>query len=787
MKYRPLSLPRVPAAQQLTANLLADPVTPVAASLIGFAGSSFPSLLRRARFVQGGSHFSYVSPLTLGFPYEFPPQQEKAAGDSLGQQQKREMDDEARANADLSDEERHKRETDAAMRRMDQVESALRAYEVAPPAHPGAACDPLPRARRHASFPSARLLGFSPEAHAACLPHLDVGDTREWIARSSGRAGPEEYSSGPIVDARSAGAAELHGAADSDGSASAIGEASAAARRAFSEWVSGRAVRVEPGKHGQDKSQGAGVRFFEASDRAKKGSEEEQRAAERDEQRERVRSVGDTDGYAPWSMRYGGDQFGEWAGQLGDGRAVTLLETVNPSTQERWEVQLKGAGRTPYSRFGDGLATLGSSVREFLACEYLAALGIPTSRALCVVGLPDLPVRREELNSAAVTTRIAGSWLRVGNFQIHSRLGEWESVRMLGEFVAREIYGWKDVVKGADEGGERPPWAERLIREVAKRNAVTFARWQAYGFMHGVLNTDNISLLGDTIDFGPYGFMDLVDQDEICNHSDYFGRYSYRMQPTMALFAIERLVEALAPVLGFEDVHGRAPRPCELLDADAKQRSEWADHATATRLEPIREELVDSLLAAWKSAWRERLGLVRADDADKAQLVDPLLEVLKGLDLTTMLRRLCAFPAALQAGRSDTHAVCEQFARDWIAHGGAAHSQSDAGEHKHTPATEWLERYATRLLDEARPAEQVERDMLARNPRFLLRNWITYEVGDRLERKQDTAFLERVRQMCARPFDAWGEGDGPEEELAEQRRLCEVKERLSSHLPSCSS
>lgn len=229
-----------------------------------------------------------------------------------------------------------------------------------------------------------------------------------------------------------------------------------------------------------------------------------------------------------------GHQFGQWASQLGDGRAISLLST--PTTPEvraatgfaTIELQLKGAGRTPYSRFADGLAVLRSSVREYLGSETMAALGQPTSRALALIGIPDVKVRRERIEGAAIVTRMSDYWIRIGNFEIQSYRQEWESLRLLSEFAGRHVFAFSDANGPPADGpvGNRS-LALHVVKESARRNALMVAGWQAYGFMHGVMNTDNIALNGACIDYGPYAFQDVFDPMHICNHSDGEGRYTF--------------------------------------------------------------------------------------------------------------------------------------------------------------------------------------------------------------------------------------------------------------------
>ena len=497
-----------------------------------------------------------------------------------------------------------------------------------------------------------------------------------------------------------------------------------------------------------------------------KGEEQEEgseaRILRRLDELEQKRASAQTSDYAPWSLCYGGHQFGVWAGQLGDGRAVTLLETKNPETGERWELQLKGAGRTPYSRFADGLATLTSSVREYLCSEAMGALGIPTSRALAVVSLPELHVVRERLNTAAITTRLCPSWLRIGSFQIHSSRGEWESVRILGEYVSHDLFGFKDVVKGGtvEDDTQRPVWVRRMVAEVAKRNARTIGLWQVYGFMHGVMNTDNIALTGHTIDYGPYAFMDLYDEGQICNHSDGEGRYSYRLQPTMGVFAIRELLNAVAPLVGFELEHNRAPAPGDLLTATPAQIDEWTELASDEFSQELEDVFTSTLLEQWKEAYRARLGLKTSESDDKSAIIDPLSNVLSELDFSTTLRRLCQLPALLKV-RSATlddegklKGVVDAFL--FGDAGAGLEPWYDAEvlpeymrSQKETQARTWLLTYARRLLQEGRDGDEVSKEMKAKNPRFVLRNWVTNEVAKRLEEDNDTDVLAKVLEVSS--------------------------------------
>jgi uncharacterized protein YdiU (UPF0061 family) len=247
-------------------------------------------------------------------------------------------------------------------------------------------------------------------------------------------------------------------------------------------------------------------------------------------------------GSEPLASVYSGHQFGVWAGQLGDGRAILLGETDGGL-----EVQLKGAGRTPYSRMGDGRAVLRSSIREFLCSEAMHGLGIPTTRALCVSG-SDQRVRREELETAAVVTRTAPSFLRFGHFEHFAAAGRIDELRALADFVIDRFY---PACRQTDRFGGNAYAA--FLESVSERTAALMAQWQAVGFCHGVMNTDNMSILGLTIDYGPFQFLDGFDPRHVCNHSDTAGRYAFNQQPNVAYWNLFCLAQALLPLIGEQE------------------------------------------------------------------------------------------------------------------------------------------------------------------------------------------------------------------------------------------
>lgn len=239
----------------------------------------------------------------------------------------------------------------------------------------------------------------------------------------------------------------------------------------------------------------------------------------------------------PIASVYSGHQFGIWAGQLGDGRAILLGEVEHQ--QQYWEIQLKGAGMTPYSRMGDGRAVLRSSIREYLCSEAMASLGIPTTRALAITG-SSLPVQRETTESAAVVTRMSPSFIRFGHFEHFSSNQQYEDLRNLADFVIQNHY--------VDCLSSTNPYLA-FYQAVMEKSIYLLAQWQAVGFCHGVLNTDNLSILGLTMDYGPFAFMDTFNWKYICNHSDQQGRYSYMNQPQVFHWNLVRLAEALLPLI----------------------------------------------------------------------------------------------------------------------------------------------------------------------------------------------------------------------------------------------
>ncbi|QTD47111.1 protein adenylyltransferase SelO [Ottowia testudinis] len=393
------------------------------------------------------------------------------------------------------------------------------------------------------------------------------------------------------------------------------------------------------------------------------------------------------EGSRPLASVYSGHQFGVWAGQLGDGRAILLGEMETPGGPSL-EVQLKGSGLTPYSRMGDGRAVLRSSIREFLCSEAMQALGIPTTHALCITG-SDQPVRREEVETAAVVTRVAPSFIRFGHFEHFSHHDQPDALKTLADFVIDQFY--------ASCRSAANPYAA-LLEAVTRRTAALIAQWQAVGFMHGVMNTDNMSILGLTIDYGPFQFMDGFDPNHTCNHSDHSGRYAYKRQPQIAHWNLFALGQALLPLIGEPD------------DAMAA-------------LEPYKTVFpgeLDRRMAA-------KLGMAHASGATRA-ITQELLTLLarERTDWTIFWRRLAQHAAGASA---DT--VRELF-------------------HERAAIDRILLQYRELLaLDGQAPDADL---MLKSNPAFVLRNYLA-EQAIALAKQKDFRMVHELLAVLEHPFD----------------------------------
>ena len=398
-------------------------------------------------------------------------------------------------------------------------------------------------------------------------------------------------------------------------------------------------------------------------------------------------------GSRPLAAVYSGHQFGVWAGQLGDGRAILLGETVAPGEPlGTLELQLKGSGKTPYSRMGDGRAVLRSSIREFLCSEAMAALGIPTSRALCVIG-SDMRVMREMPETTAVVTRMAQSFVRFGSFEHWYHKDRKTELQTLADYVIANSYPEL-------QGAAQPYHA--LLSEVTRRTATLVAQWQAAGFMHGVLNTDNMSILGLTLDYGPYGFMEAYDPAHICNHTDSQGRYAYRMQPRIAEWNCYALGQALLPLIGETD---------DVYDA-------------LSVFKPAFESAMQAL-------WQAKFGLNTTQPEDGA-LTERLFDLMAGsrVDFAYFFRQLSSI--RLQ----DTHN--DEPLRDLFID---------------RPAFDaWLSAYRQRLTLENSVDTRRKQAMDNVNPKYVLRNYLAQIAIDKAQNK-DFSEVNKLLQILQKPFD----------------------------------
>ncbi|KAK4536504.1 hypothetical protein CDCA_CDCA08G2529 [Cyanidium caldarium] len=480
-------------------------------------------------------------------------------------------------------------------------------------------------------------------------------------------------------------------------------------------------------------------------------------------------------GSVPYAQRYGGHQFGTWAGQLGDGRAISLGEYVNRNGQ-RWEPQLKGAGQTPYSRFADGRAVLRSSVREFLVSEALHHLGIPTTRALSLVGTGESVVRdmfysgdpREE--PGAIVCRVAPSWIRFGTFELPALQGEPDLLQQLADYCIRyhfpELRGVEATKEGErvitaaasagngaadipDGASSSSPYV-RLLLEVARRTARLVAQWQSVGFVHGVLNTDNMSILGLTMDYGPFGFLDAYAPDYTPNTTDLPGRrYCFAMQPTVGAWNVLRLAEALQPLWGGESV------------ADAVA-AEYLRHFQAEMHERLRRKL-------GFGSWRE---------PEDPQLVHDLYEMMAEdrCDFTRTWRALLR----VQPERYREEVSNEEALAPLAPVLGDAAIQNPERQQRWA---QWIRRYCQRALSEGADALTVRGSrMRAVSPKYILRNYMAQQAIDRAEQHRDYSEIDRLLQLLRRPYD-----EQPEWEREYDKPPPAWAQRLGVCMNSCSS
>lgn len=391
-------------------------------------------------------------------------------------------------------------------------------------------------------------------------------------------------------------------------------------------------------------------------------------------------------GAEPLAMVYSGHQFGGYSPQLGDGRGLLLGEVNGP--EGKWDIHLKGAGKTPYSRFGDGRAVLRSSIREYLCSEAMAGLGIPTTRALCVVG-SETPVQREQVETGAMITRLAKSHIRFGHFEYCHYTNQHDLLKTLLDYVIAEHF--PGCLEEADT-------YRSFFRAVIAKTAKLIAHWQAIGFAHGVMNTDNMSIIGDTFDYGPYAFLDDFEPGFICNHSDHQGRYAFDRQPSIALWNLNALASSLS---------------------------------TFMDKETLREELdnyQNVLIDDYAALLRQKLGLETEQEKDR-ELFNNLFVMMQKekADFTLTFRRLCDFETAQTNPLRDHFVNRELF-------------------------DQWAQDYETRLQKESLTSVQRQDNMRRHNPKFILRNYLAQQAIEQAEAK-DFTLVNQLVTILAKPYD----------------------------------
>lgn len=442
------------------------------------------------------------------------------------------------------------------------------------------------------------------------------------------------------------------------------------------------------------------------------------------------------DGMQPYAANYGGHQFGNWAGQLGDGRAITLGETVN-AKGERWELQLKGAGPTPYSRTADGRAVLRSSIREFLCSEAMHHLGVPTTRALSLVATGEEVVRdmfydgHPRAEPGAIVCRVAPSFIRFGNFELPTSRDDIALLRRLVDFtITRDFPGLQDV----DDEARKAEW----FAQVCERTAIMVSHWLRVGFVHGVMNTDNMSILGLTIDYGPYGWVDNFDLDWTPNTTDAGGRrYRFGQQAQIAFWNLQQLASALVPAF-----------------------------ATTEPLQAGLQRYIDTFMALDRANVAAKLGLAECTPEDE-EFMRELYGLLQGaeVDMTIFFRALADLDPAAPSLAIFANAFYDDAKRAEAA----------------PQFADWLERYAARLRnDPLAPAERRAR-MNATNPKYVLRNYLAQQAIDRAEQGDDAGITELL-ELLRHPYD-----EQPGKESFAQKRPDWARNRAGCSMLSCSS
>ncbi|WKJ90783.1 YdiU family protein [Methylomonas montana] len=446
-------------------------------------------------------------------------------------------------------------------------------------------------------------------------------------------------------------------------------------------------------------------------------------------------------GMEAYAMCYGGHQFGQWAGQLGDGRAINLGEVVN-SRGQHYALQLKGAGLTPYSRSADGLAVLRSSVREFLCSEAMHHLGVPTTRALSVMLTGKQVVRdmfydgNPQIEAGAVVCRVAPSFIRFGNFQIFTARDDLDSLKKLVDYTIRTDF--------PALGEPSIPVYLSWFEEVCRKTAEMIVHWQRVGFVHGVMNTDNMSILGLTIDYGPYGWLENYDPDWTPNTTDAQGRrYRFGNQPKIAYWNLVQLANALYPLI---------------------KRAESLQQALLAYTETFDK--------GWQAMMAAKLGLLAFEPAEDDALVNELLQLLQAAetDMSLFYRQLADIDLS-----QESDAVRQFLAMLQQT------SYEPLSDEVIERATIWFETYQTRSQRDSRPQPERRAAMNAVNPKYVLRNYLAQLAIDQAE-QGDFSLVRDLLDLLRHPY-----AEQADKESFAAKRPDWAKQRAGCSMLSCSS
>ncbi|RLV83926.1 UPF0061 protein FMP40 [Meyerozyma sp. JA9] len=507
----------------------------------------------------------------------------------------------------------------------------------------------------------------------------------------------------------------------------------------------------------------------------------------------------------PYSQAYAGWQFGQFAGQLGDGRVHNLFEIKKPKgdgeNRDVYEIQLKGSGMTPYSRFADGKAVLRSSIREYIISEHLHAIGIPTTRALSLTYLPQTLAQRHRVEKCAIVSRFAESWIRLGTFDLYRWRGDRGGIRDLSDYVINELFTVngnkfhnleKTLKNGPDFFSQTSQSLgnltdyDKMYLETVVRNASTSGKWQVYGFLNGVLNTDNTSILGLSMDFGPFSIMDRYNPDYTPNSEDHDERYSYKHTPTAIWWNLTRLGENLAELIGAGE---------QLInDSHFKNegiKPEWEDPIIkrATKLIEVAADIYQyAHTVSYVNGFYNRLGLnselvnIVEPEEQRQQLIVPMLDMLK--ELGCDFNRFFVILQESGVTTKEPKQVAE-FLLPYCNYNDGKYSKEEVTK----MISDWVHTYQKEIekSEKIQPGHY-EAKVKSYNPVFLPRNWILDQVIEKTEESEgkDLSYLMKLQKMSLNPYDESKWGD----ELKEVEKTWKVQDHGDEYAMlqcSCSS